>query len=171
MAATELLRSEAESTTLETGLADSSASEALAVRQRVEGARATALLGDEENGAAEYSPTFPRASIETVRADRPRVEVLQRWSGVITELEDGAFRADIRDLQDPKAPLEEVVLAVDEVPPADRPLVQRGAMFYWHLGYEHDAQGSMKRYIEIRFRRLRKEIATPPRRRFSSLFA
>lgn len=94
--------------------------------------------------------------LDDLRLGKIRAEVLQQWEGVVAS--DAAhgdqFRAVIRDLTCPANPEEEVELSVDEVSPSDRPLMVKGAVFYWTIAYETTAEGQLKRVSLLRFRRL-----------------
>jgi hypothetical protein len=81
------------------------------------------------------------------------VRVLQQWEGVVTEVADDSFFADLQDLNDSAEPIEVVELPFEEVPKDDRPLLQEGAVFYWSIGYETTAGGTLRRMSEIRLRR------------------
>ena len=79
--------------------------------------------------------------------------VLQKWEGTITEIMNGECRAVVRNLSNFEAPKEEVVFSIQEISPLDHPLVAKGAVFYWAIGYE-DPQGQRRRQSVIRFQRL-----------------
>lgn len=81
------------------------------------------------------------------------VRVLQQWEGVVTEVADDSFFADLQDLNDSAEPIEVVELPFEEVPKDDWPLLQEGAVFYWSIGYETTAGGTLRRMSEIRLRR------------------
>jgi hypothetical protein len=84
---------------------------------------------------------------------KTRKAVLQQWEGTVREVRGGEFVADIFDLTNSSNPREEVVLPVDEVSPSDVPLLEPGAVFYWHISYETSQGGQRTRVSEIRFRR------------------
>jgi len=43
---------------------------------------------------------------------------------------------------------------MDELDEDDQPLVAVGAVFYWSMGYHHDARGTRHLSNDLRFRRL-----------------
>lgn len=79
---------------------------------------------------------------------------LQQWEGVVLRVgEDGSFLARLTD-QTSSGDLEEAEFDSDDVPPADRDLLQPGAVFYWTIGYVDSAGGQRSRSSMLRFRRL-----------------
>ena len=78
---------------------------------------------------------------------------LQKWEGVVLEVQDDAFLARLVDLTHP-GPDEEAEFPLDEISEEDRPLVRPGAIFYWNIGYHDSSGGQRKRDTMIRFRRL-----------------
>jgi hypothetical protein len=89
-------------------------------------------------------------------ASARRFEVLQQWEGVIKEVGGDYILADLRDLTDPHAPMEEAEIYLDEISPADLPLLREGGVFYWTIGRERRKGGQICRVSEIRLRRLPK---------------
>lgn len=83
-----------------------------------------------------------------------RVRVLQQWEGVVTDVTDDSFFADLQDLSDSSQPLEVVEIPIEEVSEDDRPLLAEGAVFYWSIGHETSAGGTLRRMSEIRMRRM-----------------
>ncbi len=95
-------------------------------------------------------PTFrPR------RYEKPsdRFIPLQKWEGVVLEVEPDIFRARLVDLTCPNPP-EEVELPRGEVSDSDVDLLRPGGLFYWTIGYLDDRFGQRQRTSRIRFRRL-----------------
>lgn len=82
-----------------------------------------------------------------------RIRVLQQWEGVVTDITDDSFFAELQDLADECQPIEIVEIPIDEVPEDDRPLLVCGGIFYWSIGYETSAGGQLRRMSEIRLRR------------------
>jgi hypothetical protein len=82
-----------------------------------------------------------------------RFRILQKWEGVVTAVENDCLFARLKDLTS-QNPDEEVELALEEVSPDDRHLVQVGASFYWSIGYLKQAHGQITRASDIRFRRI-----------------
>jgi hypothetical protein len=82
-----------------------------------------------------------------------RFQVLQQWEGVVTRIAGDWFEADLRDLMNPKNPMEVAELPFAEISPADKHLIGPGCVFYWVIGYETRAGGQISRMSEIRVRR------------------
>lgn len=82
------------------------------------------------------------------------VQVLQRWEGIVTEVEGDSFWAELKDLSEPDYPLELVELPVSQIHSDDRRLIQSGACFYWSIGIKTSDRGVITRVSEIRFQRL-----------------
>ena len=80
--------------------------------------------------------------------------VTQKWEGHVVEYKNGNIRAIISDLTNPRNPAEEIEFDADEVSEADIPLIEPGAIFYWHIGYQDDINGQRTRSSSFRFRRL-----------------
>jgi hypothetical protein len=82
-----------------------------------------------------------------------RFKVLASWEGVVldSEIKDGAFLARVTDNATGEA--SEAELLVDEVAEDDVPLLAKGAVFYWTIGYRI-APGGRERVSRIKFRRL-----------------
>jgi hypothetical protein len=91
---------------------------------------------------------------------------LQKWEGVVLDVCEDSFLARLVDLEQ-QGPDEEAEILLDELSADDLPLVNPGAVFYWHIGYHVDRSGQRKRASIIRFRRLpmwtAKEIETATR--------
>jgi hypothetical protein len=82
-----------------------------------------------------------------------KVEILQQWEGVVTDVCKDSFNVDLYDLaQNHKTAVAE--LSILEVPESDRQLVGIGSIFYWSIAYETTSGGQLKRMSEIRFQRL-----------------
>ena len=78
----------------------------------------------------------------------------QRWIGHVSKTGKTDFEAKLEDLTNPGT-YEIGEFDMDEISPEDRPLVQRGATFYWSIGYSHD-NGQISRKSLIRFQRILK---------------
>jgi len=78
---------------------------------------------------------------------------LQKWEGVVVDVQPEAFLARVSDLTHQNMD-EEAELPIAEVSEADRALVREGAVFYWTIGYLDDRYGQRQRASRIRFRRL-----------------
>ena len=80
--------------------------------------------------------------------------LLQQWEGTVTEIADGEFTAELRDLTDPDNYREEATFELDEVSPGDQPLLVLGAVFRWSIGYKTSAAGQRDRVSHLRFVRI-----------------
>lgn len=77
---------------------------------------------------------------------------LQKWEGSVLSVSSGSFTARLVDQNGGVD--EEAEISLEEISPQDRPLVEPGAVFYWHIGYIDLVSGQRRRASEIRFRRL-----------------
>lgn len=84
---------------------------------------------------------------------RDKFVPLQRWEGVVLEVEGEHFSARLTNLT-ADGPLEEAQLQLIDVADEDLDLVQRGAVFYWSIGYMNSSSGQRSRVSTLRFRRL-----------------
>ena len=80
--------------------------------------------------------------------------LLQQWEGTVTEIADGEFTAELRDLTDPANYREEATFERDEVSPDDQPLLALGAVFRWSIGYKTSNAGQRERVSQLRFVRI-----------------
>jgi hypothetical protein len=84
---------------------------------------------------------------------RRKIDLLQQWEALVTEVTDDAEWAEIIDLTDPSNAAEVVEIPFAEFAVSDRPLLQPGSVFYWSIGYETSPGGTIRRVSEIRVRR------------------
>lgn len=101
---------------------------------------------------------FPLKDKEPI-ALAPRIRTIPRtftssrkWEGYVIELYKDSFLARITDLSG-QYPDEELEIELKAISPDDHSLLQTGAIFNWHIGYETE-HGTTKRSSIIRFRRL-----------------
>ena len=80
--------------------------------------------------------------------------LLQQWEGTVTEVADGEFSAELRDLTDPANYREEATFDLDEVSPDDQSLLALGAVFRWSIGYKTSNAGQRERVSQLRFVRI-----------------
>ena len=81
--------------------------------------------------------------------------LLQLWEGRIVDVRDDAFDALITDKTDPNIADELVTLDILELSTDDLYLLEKGAIFYWSVGYlDYPGRGRV-RESKIRFRRLK----------------
>lgn len=85
--------------------------------------------------------------------EKERFLALQRWEGTVLDSNEETFLARLHDLSS-DGPDEEVELLMEDVPVEDRPLVERGAVFYWSIGHLVKPSGERPRVSNLRFRRL-----------------
>lgn len=85
---------------------------------------------------------------------RESFKVLQQWEGAVLEINKDSFWARLRVLAGEGSQNEEAEFPFEEVPNADRNLIQPGAIFYWAIGYLDTSTGTRNRVSRIRFRRL-----------------
>ena len=80
---------------------------------------------------------------------------LQKWEGVVLEIKDETFKAELNDLK--KIGIkEEAEIYIEEISPDDKDLLKVGNSFYWHIGFYDKASGERTRTSFIRFVRLPK---------------
>jgi hypothetical protein len=89
---------------------------------------------------------FPRAG---------RFVPLQEWEGRVLDIDEdfSAFRVELIDRTGEQAN-HIAEFWTDDVPVADRELLQRGAIVYWSVGYQDDQFGSRSRSSQLRIQRL-----------------
>ena len=85
--------------------------------------------------------------------NRGAFTTLQRWEGNVIEIGAETFTARLSDKTAARAD-EDGEFSLEEVSPADRALLQPGAVFYWSVGYLDHRNGQRTRESLIRFRRL-----------------
>lgn len=114
-----------------------------------------AALGDAVS-TQDDPPVLPERATIRVPDAPPRTGntiLLQQWQGTVVEILTDEFVAITRDVK-PGFPEEQVTLLLEDVPLADRALVEPGAVFYWTISYEEDEYGTRTRSSRLRFRRL-----------------
>lgn len=99
----------------------------------------------------------PRALPEVLKVgnlpEQDSYILLQKWQGVVKNVGEESFLAELRDLTSER-PEEEAEFPIDEIPNPDRELIAVGAVFYWCIGYLDTLNGQRIRASEIRFRRV-----------------
>ncbi|HLP37729.1 hypothetical protein [Lacibacter sp.] len=76
----------------------------------------------------------------------------QRWLGHVTSINDASFSAVLQDLT-AGGTNELAEFDLEEVSDEDVELLQKGAAFYWSIGYSHE-NGQISKKSIIRFRRI-----------------
>lgn len=121
--------------------------------------RGTVLEPSEQNGSNLNSYQYNEAIPEVIAIPKSlpsvlRVEVLQRWEGVVIWINKDSFGSRLKDLTDPQREEELVEFSIDEISENDDNLLQVGAVFYWSISYRIEPSGQKRRESTIRFRRL-----------------
>jgi hypothetical protein len=86
------------------------------------------------------------------RSDLEELAPRQTFEGTVLSVENGEFRARLRDISDPSRPDETAKFSMDEVAEDDIRLVEPGGIFYWIFFQQR--KPSIRNSDEIRFRRL-----------------
>lgn len=102
----------------------------------------------------------------SIRLPQTRVKLLQQWECVITSVHEDCVECEMYDLRGAGQPVEYAEVYIDEFSHFDKPLLQEGAVFYWSIGHSTSKSGQVRRYSELRVRRMpplsnsrKKEIA------------
>jgi hypothetical protein len=119
---------------------------------------------DSEDQAATASlPGNERRIIEPIRKDRlafrfpaERVRLLQQWECVVQRTDNECVECEMYDLTNEASQPEYASIYLDEFNLFDRPLLEDGAVFYWSIGHEIRKTGTVRRYSELRVRRMPK---------------
>ncbi len=83
-------------------------------------------------------------AIPTAPTIQESYRIVQCWEGTVTDLDATSFIAQLRDQTNREHPLEQAEFSRDEVDEDDLKLLQLGAVFYWSIGYHHQANGSRR---------------------------
>ncbi len=112
-------------------------------------------LSEETNvpKAVSYSPPVSRQRLMTP-SPPCQIKMLQQWECVIHEVSDECVSCELHDLTDPSCPIEFAEVYLSEFSDFDRPLLEEGAVFYWSIGRETSKTGQVRRYSELRVRRM-----------------
>jgi len=82
-----------------------------------------------------------------------RVEVLQQFEGVVTEVGEDYFVARMHDLTNSESEIEVMEFDLREISEQDHEILQPGSVFYWTIGYETRVGGQVVRISEMRVQR------------------
>lgn len=82
-----------------------------------------------------------------------RFRTEQEWVGRVDGLDGEYFAATLQDRRNPDSAETHTELRLEAVSPAERQLIQPGAMFYWILGYEDTNDGTRSYVSRIRCQR------------------
>lgn len=83
-----------------------------------------------------------------------RIKLLQQWECIVSRVTDDCVECELHDLTDESLPVEQAEVYLDEFNHFDRALLQEGAVFYWSVGHETSVNGQVRRYSELRVRRM-----------------
>jgi hypothetical protein len=90
----------------------------------------------------------------SIRTPDSRLKLLQQWECVVSHVRDDCVECEMYDLTDESMPMEQAELYLEEFNHYDRPLLQEGAVFYWSIGHETSRTGQVRRYSDLRVRRM-----------------
>jgi hypothetical protein len=125
-----------------------------------------AVSSESENDRTSTSTASAEKAIESQLEEAPlfrapdaplvprRFMVLKAWIGEITEVTKDSVWAALAEQDVPGRYVEVVEIPFEEFAPADMPLVELGATFYWTIGYDKTPGGTLKRTSEVRMRRM-----------------
>lgn len=111
-----------------------------------------------------------------VRFPDYHIKLLQQWECVISRVHENSVECEMHDLTDESMPVEYAEVYIDEFHIFDRSLLCEGAVFYWSIGHETKRTGQIRRYSELRVRRmpplskLKKREISDRAKRLSELF-
>lgn len=97
----------------------------------------------------------PPVSVSPVVSPQKIFVAVQKWEGWVVDFDDETFTVQLSDRTNPENPPEQMTLSIEEITEADLPLLDKGAIFYWHIGYEEEFGRGRSRVSRIRFRRLK----------------
>jgi hypothetical protein len=100
-----------------------------------------------------------RAVAQVTRAEQPsldedRFRITEAIEGTIQHVYADYFIALLTNKLNPEAMHEEAEFPIAQIPPADRGLIAKGAVFYWYIGTTEKPHGQQTNSSLIRFRRL-----------------
>ena len=102
---------------------------------------------DRENGSSEPFAPKQASYFYFTPAAKPLREyflALQKWEGYVTEVGSVTFRARLHVLLGEGSD-QEAEIYIEEISPADRGLIEPGAVFYWTIGYWIGPRGDCER--------------------------
>ena len=95
-----------------------------------------------------------RRSELTIRLSNECNRPLQQWECVVLAVQADCIECEMHDLADVSRSFEYAEIYIEEFSDFDRPLLQEGAVFYWSIGHRASRSGQVRRYSELRVRRL-----------------
>jgi hypothetical protein len=118
-------------------------------------------LDGRTNGSPTTAPSDYRRVSAPIRKDsfvprfpRDRIKLLQQWECVVSQVHDDCVECEMHDLTDESKPVECAEIYLDEFNEFDRALLCEGTVFYWSIGHETKRTGQVRRYSELRVRRM-----------------
>lgn len=113
------------------------------------------------NGSPTTAPCEHRRVSDPIRKDsfgirfpRDRIKLLQQWECVVSEVHADCVECEMHDLTDESKPVECAEIYLDEFNEFDRALLCEGTVFYWSIGHETKRTGQVRRYSDLRVRRM-----------------
>ena len=82
-----------------------------------------------------------------------KVHLRQVGEGIVIEVYDGVVECELYDLTDKTNPVEIAEVYLWCFDKADHHLLGEGTVFYWHIGYETDAFGTIRNFSRFTVRR------------------
>ncbi len=116
------------------------------------GAASTDVSSGEAREGIKVRSNFP--PLRSLVGNNKQEELRQRFSGIVLEVTNNHWVAELDDLDQPDYPTEVMDFAYDEVSEVDMPLIQPGAMFYYYIGTEETDFVARRSFEKITFRRL-----------------
>jgi len=109
----------------------------------------TTMIGD----GRQVSEPIRKDSL-VIRFPSEHVKLLQQWECVVSRVHDDCVECEMHDLTDDARPAEYAEVYLDEFNHFDRALLREGAVFYWSIGHETKKTGQVRRYSDLRVRRM-----------------
>lgn len=116
---------------------------------RLSDGSATAMPGDGQK----FTKPVQRDDL-VIHFPSDHVKLLQQWECVVLNVHDDCVECEMHDLSDESQPVEWAEVCLEEFNRFDRPLLCEGAVFYWSIGHETRRTGQVRRYSELRVRRM-----------------
>ena len=82
-----------------------------------------------------------------------KFQLLQKWQGIVLEVNSDHFKARLIDLLE-EGPDEETDFPLTDVDDGDIGFLETGSIFYWSIFYQESPNGETERRSRIRFRRI-----------------
>lgn len=89
-----------------------------------------------------------------IRGSDRAIKLLQQWECVVIDVDEDCVECEMHDLTDDSQPVELAEIYLDEFNLFDRHLLAEGTVFYWSIGREECKTGTIRRYSELRVRRM-----------------